>query len=140
MDLKELENLAVSSTGLVPMRITVPNFSPYAKGSVHGFPPKMALKLIGNGQAELLDADMQARASKAAATEKQSPVITSRSVNPDDPGKVDIPADWETFNPVKKIALAKRLDPNFKPPDNVKPGEHAITVINAAVESRKLKA
>lgn len=136
----------VKHTGQYPIALTA-QVDHYPPGKIMGFNYKNAIKIIAAGMGsqppkpkgvECVDVGVSstaisvpARAAAKAAAPKASPK-SGDAGNGHDPGKVQIPGDWETTHHLRVIQIAKQIDPDAP----VKSKADAEAVIQAELERR----
>jgi hypothetical protein len=121
----------VTKTGFVPVKLKRASL-PYQAGEIIGLTPDKARKAVADGDADFADipagvethnvADLGATVSKPAAKI--------------DDETADIPDGWKDLHPLKRVNLAKRLNPDFAPKDGQTPTEAADEFLEAELKRR----
>lgn len=114
----------VKKTGLVPVLL-------FSTGKINGFVPAEARRLVAEKQGKFVPIP------KEIATRLEPEPSTEPSIVLEPKVVLDIPKDWETLHPLRKVKIAKDLiGDGYVVPDGKKPAEYADEVIRAELEQR----
>jgi hypothetical protein len=123
----------VKKTGLVPVKLHIA-YSTGFPGNIIGVSPTKAKDMVRKKEAELVAIPEGIDTVDAL---DPNPIAEDTTAEPDDRDKVEIPDEWESMHPLRKIAIAKSLVDPLEIRDGEKTGEAAERTIREELDRRQ---